>query len=589
MEVQDHLSRLETTGLILPADIAQDVEYLFRHALVQEAAYTSLLRQDRKHLHKTVAGILEAEYQSGRHEHAPMLGMHYAEAGESALAARYYALAGEQSMRSYAIPVAISQFERALALVNTISDKSALPYLLQQHGLACEAHGDFDKACQDYEQLLELGRATGNRKLEWQALLSLGQLWAGRDYAKTGEYYQLAYNIAVTMSDASLLAHSLNHIGNWQLNVERNIEAINSHEQALAILRQLNDQRGIADTADFLGIASALSGRLYNANQHYAQAIDLYRTLGDQRGLLSSLTMTTLFSGSYQTNTLESVSNLVQTTKDAEEALELARKIGWRSAEAFALLTLAQSLGSKGEYIKALSYANESLSITLEIQHLQWLTFTHTTLGVLYLDLYALGEARTHLEKAHELAERINSTHWLRITCGFLASTCIQQGSLDRADTALKKVLLPGTAAMTIGQRLLWCAKAELQLAHGRPDSALDTLALLDPDSHGTAPTKPMLRINYLYGVALTSLGECNEAERQLNIALQTSIEQGALPYQFRILAALGQQKAACGDHTGAHSAFHQARQTLDRIAEKVPAALLEAFYRTSLSSIPDQ
>jgi predicted ATPase len=49
-----HLTALETSGLIRRLQVQPEIEYLFRHALVQEATYASLLRQDRKQLHRSV-------------------------------------------------------------------------------------------------------------------------------------------------------------------------------------------------------------------------------------------------------------------------------------------------------------------------------------------------------------------------------------------------------------------------------------------------------------------------------------------------------------------------------------------------------
>jgi|GEM_PF-2573618 len=59
MNINPHLDTLESTGLIRVAQIMPELEYLFRHALVQDAAYDSLLRADRKKLHHEVGHVLE--------------------------------------------------------------------------------------------------------------------------------------------------------------------------------------------------------------------------------------------------------------------------------------------------------------------------------------------------------------------------------------------------------------------------------------------------------------------------------------------------------------------------------------------------
>jgi predicted ATPase len=59
MNTAQHLTHLETTGLLRLAQTHPELEYLFRHALVQDAAYESLLLANRKQLHRQVAETLE--------------------------------------------------------------------------------------------------------------------------------------------------------------------------------------------------------------------------------------------------------------------------------------------------------------------------------------------------------------------------------------------------------------------------------------------------------------------------------------------------------------------------------------------------
>ncbi len=58
MSLRTRLSALEASGLIRLAQVEPEIEYLFRHALVQDAAYASLLKADRRILHRTVGEAL---------------------------------------------------------------------------------------------------------------------------------------------------------------------------------------------------------------------------------------------------------------------------------------------------------------------------------------------------------------------------------------------------------------------------------------------------------------------------------------------------------------------------------------------------
>ena len=68
MKTGAELGTLEASGLIQLAVLEPELEYLFRHALVQDAAYASLLKQDRRTLHRLAAETLLATYPDRKRE-----------------------------------------------------------------------------------------------------------------------------------------------------------------------------------------------------------------------------------------------------------------------------------------------------------------------------------------------------------------------------------------------------------------------------------------------------------------------------------------------------------------------------------------
>ena len=131
---------------------------------------------------------------------------------------------------------------------------------------------------------------------------------------------------------------TLNHLGNWLVNIEQAHEAVRYHGQALEIFEQLHDTHGIANTEDFLSMATALSGDMHGTAIHSQRAIALFKQLNDQRGLANIMASITLRSANYQTTTVESESTLPEMVQEGENAVQLARRIGWRSIEAFTLI-----------------------------------------------------------------------------------------------------------------------------------------------------------------------------------------------------------------------------------------------------------
>ena len=90
--------------------------YRFRHALIQEATYSGLLRAERRLLHGRAAWALEAAAEGRTDEVAAVLGRHFAAAGEPGRALRYYEMAGDHATVSFANDEAISSFRSALEI-----------------------------------------------------------------------------------------------------------------------------------------------------------------------------------------------------------------------------------------------------------------------------------------------------------------------------------------------------------------------------------------------------------------------------------------------------------------------------------------
>src|SRR5260370_17561932 len=91
------------------------------------------------------------------------------------------------------------------------------------------------------------------------------------------------------MDNPLTLAHSLNRLGNWHLNIEQPREALHYHQEALTLFQQAHDSQGIAQTCDLLGMTNCLGGDLLQASAYYQQAVALFQELHARQGLASSL------------------------------------------------------------------------------------------------------------------------------------------------------------------------------------------------------------------------------------------------------------------------------------------------------------
>jgi len=455
----------------------------FAHALVREALYEALPLPRRPALHRRVAEALAAAPQPD----PDPVAYHFQQAGDPR-AWDWLVAAAARARALYALRSAVEHATRALDLAGE-HGIAPTPGLYRERGLAYEMLGEYARAEADQEAALALAQAAGDRRAAWRALLDLGQLWAGRDYARTGDYYRRALVLARAMGEPAVLAQTLSWVGNWHVNAEQPFVAQEHQREALAIFRELGDRRGIAATVDQLGMALFLGGDLRGAATQGHAAASLFRQLEDRRALATTLAWLCECGGWYGGEASVPGLRLTEARRCGEEAVGLARAIRWRAGEAFGLLMLAVAFGQQGEYGSALALLERGRALAEEVAHGEWLTEAHFRLGALHRDLFASALARAHLERALALAHDLNSPCLVRLVSGTLALTCIEQGDQARARAVLDPAALgPDEPPYTAGQRHCRLACGELALAEGDPALALRiAVGLAAPDAHAVA------------------------------------------------------------------------------------------------------
>lgn len=545
-------------------------QFAFRHALTRQSIYTQLLTRERRILHQTIAETMEHQDSTSLNAYLEDLAYHFYQAGIWQKAIDYAQRAGEKALKLYSHRAALDYFTWALEATAHLSLPPA-PRLYQARGRAYEAIGEFEQAQHDYSQALNAARTAQDRTIQWQSTIDLGFLWAGRDYTRAETWFRQALILAQTLDNPILNARSLNRIGNWHLNVEQPNEAMRYHREALAIFEQFHDEPGIAETLDLLGMTSYLAGDLIQGTAYYYQAISLFRKLKDQQGLTSSQATMTLRGPTFQTDSLVSVASLAEVRKDAEHALNIAREIGHRAAEAYALFQLGLCLGSQGEYGQALVAAQQSLDIAEAIEHHQWQAAAHFVLGGIYSGLLAYSQAHEQCEQALVLAHETSSLLWTRIATGCLASTLISRQHLAQAETLLHAAPPPDTPAQTMTQRIIRCASVELALAQGHPSQALEIIERLTISTTQGDEGRNSLRLLKLRGEALVALQQVAEAEAAFKQAQEIAEMQGVRPMYWRICVALGNLYQKQGRTTEAEQAFATARTVIEVLATTIP------------------
>lgn len=308
MQLSDSLTHLESSDLVRRLR-EEDLAYLIKHALVQDTAQESLLKNDRKRLHRLVAEALENLYAEHLDEIAARLLQHYDAAGNEAKALEYAERAGDAAMRVSAYAEAIAAYQRALDLARARADATTTYIrLMTALGRAYELAPNYDAAFALYEQTRAEARTRADRTLELAALVQMSKVLAVAsmryDPTHSMEIAEQALEIARALNDQYSQARVLWIMLLMNLYGGAGVrQAVVYGEQALALARALDWREQMAYTLNDLFYAYLNLGQMQKADECSAAAQGLWRELDNKPMLTDNLISTgmgQLVRGEYQ-------------------------------------------------------------------------------------------------------------------------------------------------------------------------------------------------------------------------------------------------------------------------------------------------
>ncbi len=158
-DVDYRLSYLKEIQLIKERKRMEEIEYLFKHALAQEAAYQSILDQKRRKLHLKVADSIESVFREKLREFYGMLAYHYSQGENLDKAEEYLIKAGEEALRSAASSEALYYYQQGLKLYlkkyGVKTDPEKLTKFEKNIALALFNKGQYENALKYYDIVLE--------------------------------------------------------------------------------------------------------------------------------------------------------------------------------------------------------------------------------------------------------------------------------------------------------------------------------------------------------------------------------------------------------------------------------------------------
>lgn len=482
MAIEAQLDTLEAKGLIRLAASRPELEYLFRHWLVQDAAYGSLLKQERRELHGLVGEALEILYPDRGREFAGVLAIHFSEAGETDKAIRYLIEAGQFAMERNAIAEAYSAFDRAATLLPpaTYTEDEALRRQRVEielgRGRAGWTFRPMDDIIGEIEAIVPTVERLGDLDLIAPVHLALAMARMQRGERASDPEVKRSLDRVAEIGDAlhdpSLRAMQLAVIGLNQVFTGPIRDGVIALEEAVPLLEQRQDHIGAAFARGALAMGYAHLGEFDKAERAARYATELAAG-GD---LIAQL--------------------------DAQIAESIVRSERGQLDEA---IPIAQACVMRAEETGATACA----------------VFSSWVLGDVYQRQGRLQEARETLQRGDELALVVDRKMWRPTLQAWLGTSAAALGDFAAAEGSWEEGL---ATARSIGNRfgeagILW-KRAEASAQRDDRASALADFEASAAILEEFEARPQLARVLRGWGETLRAAGRVAEGDATLRRAL---------------------------------------------------------------------
>ena len=353
-----YLSALKDSELLYERGIYPQFSYIFRHALIREVLYDSILSRKKKELHETIGKAIEELYKDSLVEHYGVLGEHFFMGENYGSAAEYFRLAGRRAEKAVSFPDATAYAKKRVICLEK---------------LPVDAEGQ--KKIIDARTVLALYLIQWNYFFEAKEVID-----PIIDIAAKQEYRRRLCQIGMIL-------------GVYYFNVKEDIPAAaQAFEEALRISEKVKDIVTIVLASFWLGVALSYNCEFDRASRHFQKALDitiLAKNLWGTAANKAIIAHHCLYSGRI---------NLAFHT--ASEAVQIAEESGDIFSKGIAYTSYGTSCYTKGLFEEAEKQLLKAAEFCERLEEKVWNMMANGFLAMTYLETGAFKNARVYFEKA---------------------------------------------------------------------------------------------------------------------------------------------------------------------------------------------
>ena len=437
---KDALPSLVGRELALPrADAGKDMdrddlrEYAFRHQILHQVTYDTLLRRRRRELHGEVADWLSNLTGLRARDFLGATADHYERAGDAAQAAEFHARAAEHARERFGHDAVLAHVGKALALLGAEGDVELRWRLIRVREQTLELQARRAEQVADIEALEQLAeRLDDDRRRAYAAWRRGHRAMRMADWPECESAARHLVTLATRAGEDGLRLHALRLLSIARA-FQGDLDAGRSFaERGLAEARERGLRVNEAFLLNALAIVANLKHDVIVTLDMTRQNLLIYRELGDRQNEAVSLSNL----GAAWLN----LGDLAQAQRDSDEALRMLRANGDRVVEGVTLGRLSNLALWRGDDARALSLARAQLDSAVATQARDRETHALLWLGEVELALGRHAEARQAFEDARARANAIGSP-WHHDAAAGVARVALAQGDAAGAQREIGALL----------------------------------------------------------------------------------------------------------------------------------------------------
>ena len=578
----EHVDLEETVAELLRRNLLEERAHLpervyaFRHALVQETAYNSILRRARRRLHARIAAFLEETRPADVQE----IALHLVEAGEGARAFPYLVEAGDRAVRAMSLGDAIRSYDLGLRVAGDLADPDLVRRAYEGLGGAYTLIPDLTHAATAYQDLLEFGRATAHPRTQVTALNRLGFASAalGGDYERAAQYLEDARRLAEESNDELGLAEY--HINSCMIATGRgDMEQAALHDAGASSKGTAAGSLRLRMQGFVQRAISLANGGLYDDGDIALE--DARRAAEESGDDLFAAAVEAIAAPPYLLRR-GAAENAYEAAREGFEVID-RRGSSWAGETAM----MAGYIGSLiGRYEEALALSSKSVRLGVDLGQPYISAASAAQIARIY------GEAGADADRVAEwtaaalayleepLGGMFAATIW-----GQLGWAQMFVDDLDAAGASFEKSLTGSSATryMERPRSLLGAARVHHLMGDVGAATTMVTAARDFVDDKRLSHLGPSVSL----AEATLAMGEGDlvGARDRLGAASIAAEEMGLKPDHIAISAALGKVHSALADHDSAATAWAAAQRSIEEVAARIIDEDLRMRYLSVVSS----